>query len=62
MSARPGDGGSAGSFDTSAPHPARVYDYWLGGKDHYEADRKAAEEVIRLRPQVVASARANRLF
>jgi len=62
MSARPGDSGSAGSFDTSVPHPARVYDYWLGGKDHYEADRKTAEEVIRLRPQVVASARANRAF
>jgi len=44
------------------PNPARVYAYWLGGKDHYEADRKAAEEVIRLRPQVVAGARANRAF
>jgi len=43
-------------------HPARVYAYWLGGKDHYEADRKVAKEVIRLRPQVVASARANRRF
>lgn len=49
-------------FDTSVPHPARVYGYWLGGKDHYPADRKAAEEVIRLRPQVVVSARANRYF
>jgi hypothetical protein len=39
-----------------------VYCYWLGGKDHYPADRKAAEEVIRLRPQVVAGARANRTF
>jgi tagatose-1,6-bisphosphate aldolase non-catalytic subunit AgaZ/GatZ len=62
MSARPGDKGPAGSFDTSVPHPARIYAYWLGGKDHYEADRKAAEEVIRLRPQVVAGARANRAF
>jgi O-methyltransferase involved in polyketide biosynthesis len=44
------------------PHPARVYAYWLGGKDHFPADRQAAEEVIRLRPQVVASARANRAF
>jgi hypothetical protein len=44
------------------PHPARVYGYWLGGKDNYEADRKAAEEVIRLRPEVVAGARANRVF
>ena len=49
-------------FDSSVPHPARVYAYWLGGKDHFSADRKAADEVIRLRPQVVASARANRYF
>ena len=57
MSARPGDKSPPGSFDTGVPHPARIYAYWLGGKDHYEADRKAAEEVIRLRPQVVAGAR-----
>jgi hypothetical protein len=49
-------------LDTSVPHPARVYAYWLGGKDYFPADRKVAEEVIRLRPQVVASARANRAF
>jgi SAM-dependent methyltransferase len=39
-----------------------VYAYWLGGKDHFSADRKAAEDVARLRPQVVAGARANRAF
>jgi len=39
-----------------------VYNYWLGGKDHYPADRNAAKQVIRYRPQVVAGARANRLF
>ena len=44
------------------PHPARVYAYWLGGKDHFRADRQAAEEVVRSRPQVVAGARANRAF
>jgi SAM-dependent methyltransferase len=49
-------------FDTSVPHPARVYGYWLGSKDHYPADRKAAEEVASCRPQVVAGARANRAF
>jgi S-adenosyl methyltransferase len=49
-------------FDPSIPHPARVYAYWLGGKDHYPADREAAEEVIRHRPQVVGGARANRAF
>jgi S-adenosyl methyltransferase len=49
-------------LDPSVPHSARVYGYWLGGKDHYLADRRVAEEVIRHRPQVVAGARANRAF
>jgi len=53
---------AAPSFDPSVPHPARIYACWLGGKDHFEADRKAAEDVMRLRPQVVAGARANRSF
>ncbi|MFW6695075.1 SAM-dependent methyltransferase [Streptomyces sp. MAR4 CNX-425] len=44
------------------PHPARIYDYLLGGKDHYEADRAAAEETIRRAPQVRESARANRAW
>jgi hypothetical protein len=48
--------------DPRTAHPARVYNYWLGGKDHYPADRIAAQQVIRHRPQVVAGARANRLF
>jgi O-methyltransferase involved in polyketide biosynthesis len=59
---QPADTGSHRSFDTSVPHPARVYAYWLGGKDHFPADRQAAEDVMRVRPQVVASARANRAF
>ena len=54
--------GSCSRFDPSVPHPARVYDYWLGGKDHYAADREAAEEVMQRRPEVVAGARANRAF
>jgi SAM-dependent methyltransferase len=49
-------------FDPSVPHPARIYAYWLGGKDHHRADREAAEEIIRRRPHVVAGARANRAF
>jgi hypothetical protein len=49
-------------FNPSVPHPARVYGCWLGSKDHYPADRKAAEEVAAERPQVVAGARANRAF
>lgn len=46
----------------NVPHPARIYDYLLGGKDHYAADRAAAEETIRRAPQVRESARANRAW
>jgi hypothetical protein len=49
-------------FDPHVAHPARVYNLWLGGKDGYAADREAAEQVARCRPQVVAGARANRAF
>jgi hypothetical protein len=49
-------------FDDGIPHAARVYACWLGTKDHYQADRDTAEEVLRLRPQVRATARANRAF
>jgi hypothetical protein len=37
-------------INTSVPHPARVYDYWLGGKDNFEADRQAARAAIKIFP------------
>jgi S-adenosyl methyltransferase len=49
-------------YDVGSPHPARVYAYWLGAKDHCQADRDTAEEVMRHRPQVRATAQANRAF
>ena len=49
-------------FDTSVPHIARVYDYWLGGKDNFAADRAAAEQVIATMPDVLVSVRAQRAF
>jgi hypothetical protein len=49
-------------IDTSVAHIARVYDYWLGGKDHYAADREAGDEVIRAYPGTRLSALANRAF
>ena len=49
-------------FDTSVPHFARVYDYWLGGKDNFAADRAAGDQAIRAFPDVAVSARANRAF
>jgi hypothetical protein len=50
------------SYDTTVAHPARVYDYWLGGKDNYQADRDIAKEVIATQPSILASVRANRAF
>jgi hypothetical protein len=49
-------------FDARVAHPARVYDYWLGGKDNFAADRIAGEETIAAYPAIRASARANRAF
>jgi SAM-dependent methyltransferase len=53
---------AAGRFDPGVAHAARVYSYWLGGKDHYPADRAAAQAVTAHRPQAAAGARANRAF
>jgi hypothetical protein len=53
---------AASRFDPAIPHPARVYAYWLGSKDHYPADRQAAQKVAVHRPQAAAGARANRAF
>jgi hypothetical protein len=50
------------TIDPSIAHIARVQDYWLGGKDHFEADRIAGDEVIALLPNTVASVRENRAF
>jgi hypothetical protein len=49
-------------LDTTVAHPARVYDYWLGGKDHYTPDREAAEKVIAVNPGIVPGVRSNRAF
>src|ERR1700742_3897559 len=50
------------SFDTSVAHGARIYDYLLGGKDNYAADRAAAEAGLKVWPALAYSARANRAF
>jgi hypothetical protein len=57
-SGRPDDAGPAAArVDTSVAHIARVYDYWLGGKDNFAVDRLAAERVIAAHPDIVRSAR-----
>jgi O-methyltransferase involved in polyketide biosynthesis len=47
---------------TDEPHPARVYDFYLGGKDHYGADREFGQRVLSICPQLRPLARANRRF
>jgi hypothetical protein len=54
--------GEPPDIDTSVAHIARVYDYWLGGKDNFAADREAGDEAIRAYPDLVSSVRANRAF
>ena len=49
-------------FDTSVPHIARVYDYWLGGKDNFAVDRELGERTLAAYPNLVFSVRANRAF
>jgi S-adenosyl methyltransferase len=65
--AAPGSGSTGGKtgplpFDTSKAHQARMYDYALGGKDNYAADRAAVEAVLKVWPEIVFTARANRAF
>jgi S-adenosyl methyltransferase len=50
------------ALDTSVAHTARVYDYWLGGKDNFAADREAAQQAIAVCPDIVFSVHANRAF
>ncbi|NSC25141.1 SAM-dependent methyltransferase [Streptomyces albus subsp. chlorinus] len=55
-------GFSPEQIDTNRPHPARMYDYYLGGKDNYEADRDAAARILATLPDVGITARSNRDF
>lgn len=58
---------TAGLFGTPrinvrVPHPARRYDYWLGGKDNFEADRKSGDAIAEIWPAIRTAARENRFF
>jgi hypothetical protein len=54
--------GDLSRLDTGTAHIARVYDYWLGGKDNFAADREAAERVLAVAPGLRYRVRANRAF
>jgi hypothetical protein len=49
-------------IDTSRPHPARMYDFFLGGKNHFAADRETAQTVLATAPTTLVTARENRAF
>lgn len=49
-------------LDTGRPHPARVYDWWLGGKDNYPVDEELGRKILAVDPTVRRGARANRRF
>ncbi|RRR85073.1 SAM-dependent methyltransferase [Streptomyces sp. RP5T] len=55
-------GSDAPRIDTSRPHPARVYDWWLGGKDNYPVDEALARRILEVDGTVLRGARANRRF
>ena len=54
--------GEPPKLDTSVAHIARVYDYWLGGKDNFAADRAAGDAALQAYPGLASSVRANRMF
>jgi O-methyltransferase involved in polyketide biosynthesis len=49
-------------IDASVPHSARIWNYWLGGKDNYSADRAMGDQILQFFPEIVENARGNRYF
>jgi hypothetical protein len=65
MDEPPASSGAKGGrppFDTTVANQARIYDYLLGGKDNYAADRAAVDAVLKVAPEMGFAARANRAF
>jgi len=50
------------AFDRNVPHSARMYDYWLGGKDNYAVDRAVADQITAIFPDILVNVRAQRAF
>lgn len=49
-------------IDTTVPHSARIWNYWLGGKDNYEVDRVAGDAYREIAPNIETMARASRAY
>ncbi|MEU4236082.1 SAM-dependent methyltransferase [Actinoplanes sp. NPDC026619] len=57
-----GDSESAEKLDTSIPHSARVWNYWLGGKDNFEIDRQVGDQFSDFYPDITVVAQSSRAF
>ncbi|MGH4016863.1 MAG: SAM-dependent methyltransferase [Pseudonocardiaceae bacterium] len=53
---------SASKIKTDVPHAARVWNYWMGGKDNYEVDRAAGDAVAQVYPDIITMAKQSRQF
>jgi O-methyltransferase involved in polyketide biosynthesis len=58
----PDNGSSPAGLDTTVPHSARIWNYWLGGKDNYAVDRAAGDQFLATFPDIAVIARATRAF
>jgi hypothetical protein len=56
------DNSAPPEIDTSVPQTARIWNYWLGGKDHFPVDRAVGDQVLEAFPAIVENARASRAF
>ncbi|WBB61478.1 SAM-dependent methyltransferase [Streptomyces sp. WMMC500] len=52
--------GALSKIDTTVPHSARIWNYWMGGKDNYAVDRQAGDEYRQIAPNIETMARASR--
>jgi hypothetical protein len=64
MTENPPSGGPASfpKIDSSVPHSARIWNYWLGGKDNYPIDREAGDRIREVLPEIVDNARHDRAY
>jgi hypothetical protein len=61
-SATAGEQAPSPDIDTTVPHSARIWNYWLGGKDNYAVDRAAGDQFVAMFPRITDIARAQRAF
>jgi hypothetical protein len=57
-----GDMPASAKIDTTVPHSARIWNYWLSGKDNYAVDREVGDQIRQINPAIVDLARADRAF